>query len=117
MINFAHNLQIYLYRKPVDFRKQIDGLVLLICDHLKRNPTDGQMYLFRNRGGNKLKLLYYERGGFWLCYRRLERGRFIFPEVLDSTVLINQDQLQWLLSGLDYQHFEPRGDKRYQYFH
>lgn len=92
---------IWLYPKPIDFRKQIDGLVLLIADHLQLNPTSGQLFLFRNRQSNKIKLLWWDTNGFWLCYKRLEKGRLIFPENEDVAEL-TRDQFSWLLSGLNY---------------
>ncbi len=80
----------------------MDGLIMLISDHLKLNPSDGQLFLFRNRGANKIKLLWWDRNGFWLCYKRLEKGRFQFPEISCVAVKLTQEQLGWLLSGLDF---------------
>jgi len=80
----------------------MDGLVILIADHLERNPASGQLFLFRNRTANKIKLLWWEGNGFWLCYKRLEKGRLIFPPIKDQVLELNRDQLGWLLSGLDY---------------
>jgi transposase len=93
---------IWLYPQPVDFRKQIDGLVILIADELSCNPTSGQLFLFRNRSENKIKLLWWERNGFWLCYKRLEQGKLVFPSRTDQVMELTRDQLSWLLSGLDY---------------
>jgi len=53
----------------------MDGLVMLVADHLELNPTSGQLFLFRNRHANKIKMLWWERNVFWLCYRRLEKGK------------------------------------------
>lgn len=92
---------IWLYPKPIDFRKQIDGLVMLIADELQLNPTSGQLFLFRNRGANKIKILYWDRNGFWLCYKRLEKYRLKFPRVTDEAMLLSKEQFSWLLSGLD----------------
>jgi transposase len=92
---------IWLYSQPIDFRKQIDGLIILIADHLQMNPTSGQLFLFRNRTRNKLKMLWWDRNGFWLFYRRLEKGRFIFPPFCEGALELSRDQLSWLLSGLD----------------
>lgn len=80
----------------------MDGLIILVADHLKLDPTSGQLFLFRNRGSNKIKLLWWERNGFWLCYKRLEKGRFIFPEIGSTAVTLTHEQLGWLLSGLDF---------------
>ena len=102
----TYRTPIWLYSNPVDFRKQIDGLVILIADQLTLNPTSGQLFLFRNRSSNKIKLLWWDRNGFWLCYKRLEEGRLIFPPMLDQAIELTRDQLSWLLSGLNY--FEQR---------
>lgn len=96
------NTTIWLYPQPVDFRNQIDGLVMLISDHLKLNPTSGQLFVFRNRTANKLKILWWDRNGFWLCYKRLEKGKLIFPSISDKSIELTRDQMSWLLSGLDF---------------
>lgn len=86
----------------VDFRKQIDGLVLLIADELSSSPTSGELFIFRNRSANKVKLLWYDTNGFWLCYKRLEKGKLKFPAIGSSVLELNHDELGWLLSGLDF---------------
>ena len=94
---------IWLYHEPVDFRKQIDGLVLLIASEIdKAIPTSGELFIFRNRQANKIKLLWYDNNGFWLCYKRLEKGRLIFPRAQAETMSLTRDELRWLLSGLDF---------------
>jgi transposase len=98
----SFNASIWLYPKPIDFRKQIDGLVMLIADHLQLNPTSGQLFLFRNRQANKIKILWWERNGFWLCYKRLEQGQLKFPKIDETAMLLTHDELSWLLSGLDF---------------
>jgi transposase len=98
----SFNASIWLYPKPIDFRRQIDGLVMLISDHLQLNPTSGQLFLFRNRQANKIKMLWWERNGFWLCYKRLEKGKLKFPKHDDAVMNLTNDQLSWLLSGLDF---------------
>ncbi len=96
------NGNIWLYPTPIDFRNQIDGIVMLVADHLQLNPTSGQLFLFRNRHANKIKMLWWEKNGFWLCYKRLEKGKLKFPPVIDKALELTRDQLTWLLSGLDY---------------
>jgi transposase len=98
----SFNASLWLYPKPIDFRRQIDGLVMLISDHLQLNPTSGQLFIFRNRHANKIKILWWERNGFWLCYKRLEKGKLKFPKLDDTAMLLTNDQLSWLLSGLDF---------------
>jgi len=98
----SFNGTIWLYPKPIDFRKQIDGIVMLIADHLQLNPASGQLFLFRNRHANKIKMLWWDKNGFWLCYKRLEKGKLKFPSIIDQALELTRDQLSWLLSGLDY---------------
>lgn len=98
---FGFSNKIWLYNKPVDFRKQIDGLVLLVSDQLQDNPTSGQLFVFKNRARNKIKLLWWDKTGFFLIYKRLEKGRFKFPNTSDLKWSLSRDELSWLLSGLD----------------
>lgn len=96
------SMSIWLYPQPIDFRKQMDGLIMLVASHLNLNPTSGQIFLFRNRTANKIKLLWWERNGFWLCYKRLEQGKLHFPCKNDVAMLLTAEQFSWLLSGLDF---------------
>ncbi len=106
MLSFF-NTKIWLHPTPIDFRKQIDGLVLLIADHLKMDPTSGQLFLFRNKSRDKLKALYWERNGFWLLYRRLEKGKFKFPAIDKLVIELTSDEFGWLLSGLNFMKYTP----------
>ena len=101
------NATVWLYRRPVDFRKQIDGLMVLVADTLKRDPASGQLFVFRNRQGDKIKMLYWQDNGFWLLYKRNETGRFIFPLIIDDTMTLRPEQLHWLLSGIDIMRQPP----------
>lgn len=74
---------------------------MLIADQLQCNPTGGQLFIFRNASANKVKLLWWDQNGFWLSYKRLEKGRFKFPMILEQSLELTRDQLAWLLSGLD----------------
>ena len=100
---FGFNEPIWLYPKPIDFRKQIDGLIILVAEHLELNPASGQLFLFRDRSAKKIKILWWDRNGFWLLYKRLEQGKLKFPNPVDSVLELTPDQLSWLLSGLDYE--------------
>lgn len=102
------NNKIWLYSQPIDFRKQMDGLAMLVSLELELDPISGQLFVFRNRSANKLKLLYWDGDGFWLMYKRLERGRFQIPERLGGTCELSRDQLSWLLSGLNFQSHRSR---------
>ena len=107
---------IWFYRQPVDFRKQIDGLVVLVADTLNQNPTSGQLFVFRNKQADKVKLLFWEDNGFWLLYKRIEQGKFCFPGKEDRAMCLTKPQLQWLLSGLDISKQKATKPLVYQHF-
>lgn len=100
-MHLSYTTPIWFYPEPVDFRRQIDGLVLLVADQLNLKPTSGELFIFRNRRCDKVKLLWYDRNGFWLCYKRLEKGKLIFPRAGTPVMELTRDQLSWLLSGLN----------------
>lgn len=93
---------ILFYQKPIDFRNQIDGLALIVSDQLGQNPSSGQLFVFRNRQANKLKLLWWDEHGFWLCYKRIEKGFFKFPKAQEGSLELSKDQFLVLISGLDF---------------
>jgi transposase len=110
------NTAIWLYRHPVDFRRQIDGLMMMVADTLQRDPTSGQLFVFRNRACDKIKMLHWQDNGFWLLYKRNESGRFVFPMTGADTVSLTLEELQWLLSGLDLSMQRKRVPLRYTRF-
>ncbi|MCP5197363.1 MAG: IS66 family insertion sequence element accessory protein TnpB [Gammaproteobacteria bacterium] len=93
---------IYLARAPVDLRKSIDGLSVLVSQVLQQDPFSRQLFIFINRRRDKLKALSWDQNGFVLYYKRLERSRFPWPAIDagQSALVIEARQLQWLLSGL-----------------
>ena len=99
---------IFLYRQPVDMRKQIDGLVTLVSEAMGRHPADRSLYVFRNRANDKIKLLIWHRNGYWLLYKRLERQRFQWPDWFnDDTLTLTQEQLDYLLDGYNLNGMRP----------
>lgn len=103
MIAFSNETRIYVYSVAVDMRKSIDGLTVLVVDTLEQSPQSNNLYLFRNKTGDKVKILYWDRNGFIVHYKRLEKGRFKFSKIRNSDAFeINKDQLSWLLAGLDF---------------
>jgi transposase len=109
--------KVWFYRTPIDFRKQIDGLVLLVSSRMQHDPCSGQLFVFRNKGCDRIKLLYYDENGFWLLYKRMERGKFIFPSIEDEALELSRDQLSWLLSGLDFSKHEELPKTKAKYFY
>ena len=92
--------RIYLYRDPVDFRKSFRGLAAIVEQELGHNPFDGALYAFTNRRRDKIKCLYWDRDGFALWYKRLEKGCFRFPDQYASDGRIDRLQLTLLLEGV-----------------
>ena len=95
-------MKIYFYTQPVDMRKSIDTLCMLISEDLKMNPADGSLFLFRGRSGNKLKAIYYETNCFTLWYRRLEKGRFVFARDAQGKIEMSREYFNWLLASDKY---------------
>lgn len=102
MITLPETLDILVAADFVDMRKQIDGLCILVCDDLKQSPQSQTVFVFYNRSRDKVKLLVWDREGFVLIYKRLEKGKFHFPLGKLDPYLITQAQLKWLLAGLDF---------------
>lgn len=95
--------QIWLAVAPVDMRRGIDGLSAIVQQSLGQSPCTGSAFVFRNRAGNRLKLLFWDGNGVWLCQRRLHRGGFVWPKIGDAAFLVSQAQWQWLVAGVDWQ--------------
>lgn len=91
--------RILIWRQPVDMRKSFDGLVGLVRDSLQEDPLSGSLFVFVNRRGNYLKLVYWDRTGYALFAKRLERGRFAIPGQDDAQQL-SQEQFLLILDGI-----------------
>lgn len=93
---------IYLHRDYVDMRKSINGLSQIVAEEMELDVFGRYLFVFINRGRNKLKMLYWDKTGFALWYKRLEKARFRWPQDYDEEVFkVVSDQLQLLLSGVD----------------
>jgi len=104
---------VYLCVAPVDFRKQINGLAALVEVVLELNPFSEQLYVFTNRRRNRVKILYWERSGFVLWQKRLEKERFAWLRGDDAVVTLTGQQLNFLLDGYDLRLW--RGHERLPY--
>lgn len=91
---------VYLAAGATDLRKSIDGLAAIVQEGFALNPFDSCLFVFCNRERNKLKILYWEHNGFWLFYRRLERGTFQWPTGTSAPLAVSGRELCWLLDGL-----------------
>lgn len=98
MIQITPQLRIFVALQDIDFRKGIDGLAAACRQSLKQDPFSGALFLFRNRRRRSLKLLVYDGQGFWLCTKRLSKGKFNWwPEQAGVSVTIQAHELQTLL--------------------
>jgi len=88
---------VYVVAEPCDLRKSIDGLALAVESSLGTSPLSGSVFVFFNRGRDKVKLLWWDRHGFWMAYKRLEKGRFRKP----VNGAISRSELLLLLEGVD----------------
>jgi transposase len=95
--------RIYLAAGSTDMRKGFEGLYGLVRDQLGLDPLSGHLCLFCNKGRNRLKVLYWDGSGLWICAKRLEKGRFSWPSDGEDSarVTLSQEELSLLLGGID----------------
>jgi transposase len=93
-------LKVYLHRDPIDFRLNINGLALRVEQALGMDPFAACVYVFGNRRRDRVKILGWDRNGFWLLLKRLEKDRFIWPSE-ETVPVLSIEQLHWLLEGID----------------
>ena len=101
MLSLPTSVRIWLATRPTDMRKSFDGLAEVVRQQLERDPLSGQLFVFRNKRGDRVKLLYWDEDGFVLVYKRLEAGTFRFPAADAGGVEIRAADLQMLLDGVD----------------
>lgn len=107
--------QVYLYREPIDFRKGIDGLSVLVELELGLSPFASALYVFTNRARNKVKALYWHRNGFCLWQKRLERDKFAWPDDEDElTKTCSLAEFGWLIEGFDLTKNKPHKTLKYE---
>jgi transposase len=108
MMRPADDVQVYLCRDVVDMRKSINGLSILVEQVLALDPFAPHLFVFCNRKLDKIKILYWERTGFVLWYKRLEKNRFAWsPPGTDDVVSLSGRELNWLLDGIDVFALKP----------
>lgn len=102
MIGMPSNVRIYLHTQPTDMRKSFDGLCSLVRNVFQADPTDGNLFLFLNRRGDRIKALWWDRDGLALFYKRLEAGTFEMLRASENTTVLEIDptQLALLLAGV-----------------
>ncbi len=100
MINEIKNRQVYLACGNTDLRKSIDGLAILVKESFTLDPFYPCLFVFCNRKQDKIKILQWDHNGFWLHYKRLEKGRFNWPSKNTDVISISYREFRWLLDGL-----------------
>lgn len=103
MLTLPPSVRVYLASGVTDLRRSMDGLRSLVTQALDRDPFSGHLFVFRNRRGDRLKILVWDRSGFWVLYKRLEKGTFAWPAAtgIAQSVEMSASDLQLLLTGVD----------------
>ena len=104
MIALLAGSRVWLAAGVTDLRKGFDGLAALVQTQLAQDPFSGHLFVFRGRRGDRVKLLWWDGDGLCLFAKRLERGRFVWPQATSGTVALTAAQLSMLLEGIDWRH-------------
>jgi transposase len=107
MIRLASGTQVWLACRPIDMRKGMNSLAAQVKAVLHADPFSGHVFLFRGKTGDYLKALHWDGSGLCLYAKRLERGRFVWPPVIDERLHLTPGQLELLLEGMDYRRTMP----------
>ena len=102
MIGLPSNTRVWIVAGHTDMRKGFDGLAALVQTALAANPFSGHVFVFRGRRGDILKVLWFDGQGLMLLAKRLERGRFVWPQATSGSVSLTPAQLSMLLEGIDW---------------
>jgi transposase len=101
MFEFASNCKVFLAIGATDMRKSINGLSILVSEQMKLDIFSGNLFAFCNRKRTILKILYWDKSGFCLWHKRLEKDQFKWPETRQDVMAIQRQTLSWLIRGLD----------------
>ena len=107
--------KIWVYSQTIDFRKQLNGLIHVVLDEMEKSPDDGSIYIFQNRQQNTLKMLLWDRNGYFMGYKRLEKGKFYFPKNKDGTISVTSKELYELVSGMPIIRFSALNQALYHH--
>jgi len=115
MLRPANDLpEVFLCRDIVDFRKGINGLSILVEEALCLDLFSEQLFVFCNRKRNMVRILYWERNGFCLWQKRLEKAKFKWPRKSDLEIItLTGQQINWLLDGYDVMKMKPHDELKY----
>ena len=106
---------IFLWRVPVDFRKSINGLSSIVQEEMKLDAYSSALFIFSCSRRKRIKILYWDRTGFALWYKKLEEDLFPWPQHLENSVItLTASELQWVLDGIDFWKIKPHLEKKYE---
>jgi transposase len=112
MFPVSSHSKFYLYAHPVDMRKSFNGLYGVVTNYLHRDPCCGDVFMFVNKRRDRMKMLVWDKGGFWIFYKQLECGRFqSLKHTVKNEIHLSYDQIVMLLEGVDLYSVKRR--KRY----
>jgi transposase len=102
MIPISSGVRVWIATGHTDMRRGMNSLALQVQEALKRDPHGGDLYVFRGKSGKLIKILWHDGLGMSLYAKRLERGRFIWPQAKDGAMVITPAQLSYMLEGIDW---------------
>jgi len=102
MLQFAPGVKVYLACKPVDMRRGFDGLAADVAQTLRADPYSGAAFVFRSKRGDYVKILTWDGSGLCLFAKRLEKGRFVWPPIVEGALHLTSAQLAMLWEGIDW---------------
>ncbi len=100
MILWPSAVKVYLCKQTTDMRRSFDGLAMMVQCVIKQNPLSGHIFVFRNKRGNMMKLLYWDNDGYAIWYKRLEKGTFFWPSDIQEGVAIDSRDFAMILEGV-----------------
>jgi len=112
IIGQGGSVRVFVATRPVDFRKGIDGLALAVQEMLGHDPFCGAIFVFRAKRADRIKLLVWDQTGMVLVHKRLEGGKFVWPQVHDGVMKMSAAQLSALFEGLDWRLVRPQRTRR-----
>jgi len=119
MLSLTPATRIFLVTGATDMRKSFNGLLAIVAEELRSDPLSGHLFVFSNRHRNRLKILFWDRSGLWVCAKRLEKGTFSWPTSDQRSVEMSAAELALILGGIDlrdtrkrrWYHREARGSQ------
>jgi transposase len=102
VLKLAPGTRIFMAVAPVDMRRSFDGLAAAVMEVLRANPLEGHLFLFRGRRADRIKALVWDRNGFVVWYKRLEKGKYKWPTRECASIELTAHELELLLDGVDF---------------